>query len=196
MNESWFPTGGERNRDVEHFRGFKAQIDSLFEDWFGRSMGGVLAPRVDVAEDEKAVTLTAELPGVNEKDIDVSLVGDQLTIKGEKRSEHEEKKDVEGHVVHRTERSYGAFQRTITVPYRVDPNRVSADYRDRKEHRWANEGEGRQSGDAWYRHRSYAASDREKPPGQRPSEGQTVTCSLQWRPLEPTGMGTSNNKPI
>ena len=135
MNKSWFPTWGERNRDAEHFRGFKAQIDSLFEDWFGRSMGGVLAPRVDVAEDEKAVTLTAELPGVNEKDIDVSLVGDQLTIKGEKRSEHEEKKDVEGHVVHRTERSYGAFQRTITVPYRVDPNRVSADYRDRKEHR-------------------------------------------------------------
>ena len=59
-------------------------------------MGGVLAPRVDVAEDEKVVTLTAELPGVNEKDIDVSLVGDQLTIKGEKRSEHEEKKDVAG----------------------------------------------------------------------------------------------------
>ena len=70
---------------------------------FGRSMGGVLAPRVDVAEDGKAVTLTVELPGVNEKDIDVSLVGDQLTIKGEKRSEHEEKKDLEGHVVHRTE---------------------------------------------------------------------------------------------
>jgi HSP20 family protein len=130
MNKSWFPTWGERNRDVEHFRGFKTQVDSLFEDWFGRSMGGVLAPRVDVAEDEKAVTLTAELPGVNEKDIDVSLVGDQLTIKGEKRSEHEEKKDVEGHVVHRTERSYGAFQRTVTVPYQVDPNQVSADFKD------------------------------------------------------------------
>jgi HSP20 family protein len=130
MNKSWFPTWGERNRDVEHFRGFKTQVDSLFEDWFGRSMGGVLAPRVDVAEDEKAVTLTVELPGVNENDIDVSLVGDQLTIKGEKRSEHEEKKDVEGHVVHRTERSYGAFQRTITVPYQVDPNQVSADFKD------------------------------------------------------------------
>jgi HSP20 family protein len=130
MNKSWFPAWGERNRDVEHFRGFKTQVDSLFEDWFGRSMGGVLAPRLDVAEDEKAVTLTAELPGVNEKDIDVSLVGDQLTIKGEKRSEHEEKKDVEGHVVHRTERSYGAFQRTITLPYQIDPNRVSADFKD------------------------------------------------------------------
>ena len=130
MSKSWFPNWGERNRDVEHFRGLKTQVDSLFEDWFGRSMGGVLAPRVDVAEDEKVVTLTAELPGVNEKDIDVSLVGDQLTIKGEKRSEHEEKKDVAGHLVHRTERSYGAFQRTLTVPYQIDPSQVSADFKD------------------------------------------------------------------
>jgi HSP20 family protein len=129
-NKSWFGTWSDRNRDVEHFRGFKTQVDSLFEDWFGRSMGGVLAPRVDVAEDEKAVTLTAELPGVNEKDIDVSLVGDQLTIKGEKRSEHEEKKDVQGHVVHRTERSYGAFQRTITIPYQVEAEQISAQFKD------------------------------------------------------------------
>ena len=129
-NKSWFPTWGDRNRDVEHFRGFKTQIDTLFEDWFGRNMGGVLAPRVDVAEDEKAVTLTTEVSGVKGNDIDVSLVGDQLTIKGEKRSEHEEKKDVQGHVVHRTERSYGAFQRTITIPYQVDPEQVSAQFKD------------------------------------------------------------------
>jgi HSP20 family protein len=128
-NKSWFPTW-DRNRDVDHFRGFKTQVDSLFEDWFGRSMGGVLAPRVDVAEDDKSVTLTAELPGVNEKDIDVSLVGDQLTIKGEKKSEHEDKKDVEGQVVHRIERSYGSFQRTITVPYEIDPDQVSALFKD------------------------------------------------------------------
>jgi hypothetical protein len=44
-NKSWFLTWGDRNRDVEHFRGFKGQIDSLFEDWFGRTMGGVLAPQ-------------------------------------------------------------------------------------------------------------------------------------------------------
>jgi HSP20 family molecular chaperone IbpA len=80
-----------------------------------RSMGGVLAPRMDVAADERTVTPTAGLPGVKESDIDVSLVGDQLTIKGEKRSEHEEKKEVEGRTLHRVERSYGAFQRTLTV---------------------------------------------------------------------------------
>src|SRR6476660_5007715 len=128
--KSWFPAWGDRNRDVEHFRGFKTQIDSLFEDWFGRSMGGVLAPRVDVAEDEKAVTLTAELPGVKESDIEVSLTGDQLSIKGEKRSEHDDKRESEGRTVHRMERSYGAFQRTLTIPYHVDPDQVSAQFRD------------------------------------------------------------------
>jgi HSP20 family protein len=129
-NKSWFSSWGDRGREVEHVRGFKTQIDSLFEDWFGRSMGGVLAPRVDVAEDDQSVTLTAELPGVNENDIDVSLVGDQLTIKGEKRSEHEDKKDSQGFSLHRTERSYGAFQRTITVPYQVDPDLVAAQFKD------------------------------------------------------------------
>jgi HSP20 family protein len=129
-NKSWFPVWGDRHRDVENFRGFKTQIDSLFEDWFGRSMGGVLAPRVDVAEDEKAVTLTAELPGVKESDIEVSLTGDQLSIKGEKRSEHDDKRESEGRTVHRMERSYGAFQRTLTIPYQVDPDQVSAQFRD------------------------------------------------------------------
>ena len=110
--------------------GSRAKSNSLFEDWFGRSMGGVLAPRVDVAEVDKAVTLTAELPGVKESDIEVLLTGDQLTIKGEKRSEHEEKKESEGRVIHRTERSYGAFQRTLTVTYQVEPDQVSAEFKD------------------------------------------------------------------
>ena len=130
MANKWLPPWGDRSGDVEHFRGFKTQIDSLFEDWFGRSMGGVLAPRLDVAEDDKAVTITAELPGVKEHEIEVSLVGDQLTIKGEKRSEHEGKEEVQGRLIHRSERSYGAFQRTITVPYQVEADHVSAQFRD------------------------------------------------------------------
>src|SRR5215475_4635619 len=129
-NKSWFPGWGDRHRDVDNFRGFKSQIDSLFEDWFGRSMGGVLAPRVDIAEDEKAVTLTAELPGVKEGDIEVSITGDQLNIKGEKRSEHDEKRETDDRTLHRMERSYGAFQRTVTVPYQVDAEQVSAQFRD------------------------------------------------------------------
>jgi HSP20 family protein len=121
---------GDRGRDVDQFRGFKNQIDSLFEDWFGRSMGGLLAPRIDVAEDEHAVVLWVELPGVAEGDIDVSLNGDQLTIKGEKRSEHQDKNDMQGYQLHRTERAYGAFQRTVAIPYKVDPEQITATFRD------------------------------------------------------------------
>jgi HSP20 family protein len=127
-SKSWLPS--TRNREIEPFRTFKTQLDSYFEDWFGRSIGGVLAPRVDVAETDKDVVLSAELPGVEEKDIDVSLRGDQLTIKGEKKSEHEEEREQNGRVVHRLERSYGSFQRTISVPYAVDPGQVSAEFKD------------------------------------------------------------------
>ena len=63
-------------------------------------------------------------------EIEVSLVGDQLTLKGEKRSEHEGKEEAAGRVIHRTERSYGAFQRTITVPYQVEADQVSAQFKD------------------------------------------------------------------
>src|SRR5215470_7987871 len=105
-DKPWFP-GGWGGRELDPLRGFRTQLDSLFEDWFGRSMGGTLAPRIDVSETAKDMTLTVELPGVEEKDIDVSLSGKELTIKGEKKSEHEDKKDEDGRVFHRTERSYG-----------------------------------------------------------------------------------------
>ena len=124
--KSWLPTW----HDPEQFRSFRTQIDSLFEGWFGRGMGGTLALRVDMAEDETAVTLTAELPGVSENDIDISVRDRQLILKGEKRSEHEDKKEREGHVLHRVERSYGAFQRTLTLPYRVEPGEITAIFKD------------------------------------------------------------------
>jgi HSP20 family protein len=126
--KSWL--GGSRSRELEPFRAFKDQLDTNFEDWFGRSMGGVLAPRIDVSETDKEVVVSAELPGVEEKDIEVTMSGDRLTIKGEKKSEHEEQQDQNGRVVHRMERSYGSFQRTMTMPYAVDPGQVSADFKD------------------------------------------------------------------
>jgi HSP20 family protein len=128
-DKSWFPApfGG---RELDPFRGFRTQLDTLFEDWFGRNMGGTLAPRIDVSETAEELTLTVELPGVEEKAIDVSLSGNQLTIKGEKKSEHEDKKDEGGRVFHRIERSYGAFQRTMTVPFDAEPDKVSAQFKD------------------------------------------------------------------
>jgi HSP20 family protein len=125
-DKTWFPGG----RELDPFRGFKTQLDSVFEDWFGRNLGGTLAPRIDVSETGKEMTVTVELPGVEEKDIDVSLSGNQLTVKGEKKSEQDEKKDEEGRVFHRIERSYGAFQRTMTVPFDVESDKVSASFKD------------------------------------------------------------------
>jgi HSP20 family protein len=103
------------------------QIDRLFED-FGRwpalqGLGlGPSAPRINVSETEAAVEIEAELPGLDEKDVEVLLNEDVLTIKGEKKDEREEKKKD----YHLMERSYGSFQRSIRLPYDVDPGTINA----------------------------------------------------------------------
>jgi HSP20 family protein len=131
-DKSWLPSNWASRELDPVFRGFRTQLDALFEDWFGRSMGGTLAPRVDVSETAKEVALKVELPGVAEKDIDVSLSGKQLTIKGEKKSEHETRDETgeRGRVFHRVERSFGAFQRTMTIPFDVEPDKASAEFKD------------------------------------------------------------------
>jgi HSP20 family protein len=77
-------------------------------------------PSVDVTEDDKAITVTAELPGLTEKDVEVTLQDGMLTLKGEKR---EEKTDAEAHV---TERHYGRFQRSFRLPDGVDEAAITA----------------------------------------------------------------------
>jgi HSP20 family protein len=80
--------------------------------------------QVDVAETEKTLEVTAELPGVNEKEIDVSLAGDMLTIKAEKKSDKEEKtKDY-----HLVERSYGTFERSMQLPFKADATKIDANF--------------------------------------------------------------------
>ena len=74
--------------------------------------------------------ITAELPGVDQKDIDITVSGDQLLIKGEKKSEVEEKKDEKGRAFHRVERSFGSFQRLMSLPYEFDPDKVQAFFKD------------------------------------------------------------------
>ena len=85
-----------------------------------------MTPAVDVAEDEKAVTLTAELPGLKDEDVEVVLRDDMLTVKGEKKSEREEKKEN----FHLTERRYGAFERTFRLPETADADKISAAFDD------------------------------------------------------------------
>ena len=79
-----------------------------------------LTPRLDVYESDRIIEMTAELPGVAEEDIELSLDGDILTISGEKRDQHPGKK------VHFTERSYGTFQRSIQLPFAPEPGRLDA----------------------------------------------------------------------
>ena len=78
-----------------------------------------MAPRIDVSETDTELKIEAELPGIDEKDVEVVLSDGRLTIKGEKKQEKEEKKKD----YHMVERSYGSFARSIALPFEADPNR-------------------------------------------------------------------------
>jgi HSP20 family protein len=82
------------------------------------------APPVDIYEDEHNITLKLEVPGIDEKDIDVQIQGNTLTVHGERNFEKEEKEEN----FCRIERQYGSFTRSFTLPGSVDPGHVSADY--------------------------------------------------------------------
>ena len=84
-----------------------------------------MAPRVDIAETDKDYQITAEMPGVEDKDLDVSLTKGLLTIRGEKKAEAEEK----GKNFHRVERSYGMFERAVALPQDADASRVEAEFK-------------------------------------------------------------------
>jgi len=129
----------ESGSDV--WRSFRNEIDRLFERFdggiglpsmrrvfdfapFSLSAGSfdVNVPAVDLSEDDKAYKVTAELPGLDEKKIDVSLSGNRLILKGEKRREKEEKD--KNHYI--SERSYGTFQRAFELPDNIDRDKVAA----------------------------------------------------------------------
>src|SRR5216117_4274371 len=82
------------------------------------------APPVDVYEDEHHISLKIEVPGIDEKDINVSIENNTLTVRGERRFEKDEKEENFHHV----ERMYGSFTRSFTLPNTVDPEQVSAHY--------------------------------------------------------------------
>lgn len=83
-------------------------------------------PRIDVSESETALQVTAELPGMDEKDIQLSLEKDSLIISGEKKSDVEEK----GKNYHRIERSYGSFQRVVPLVSEIQADKVEANFRN------------------------------------------------------------------
>ncbi len=107
-------------------------MDRLFEDSVVRPRGGALAPRVtgslavDMYETDEDVVVKASVPGVDPDDLDISVTGDTLTIRGEsKAEEHVE----EENYVYR-ERRYGAFSRSIAIPTSVEADNAEADFED------------------------------------------------------------------
>src|ERR1700726_4185708 len=116
----------------EPFREFSTlqdRMNRLFRETQGNSQDETLtasgfAPAVDVYEDEHNVTLKIEVPGIDEKDIDVRVENNILTVHGERKIEKEEKEEN----YRRIERQYGSFTRTFTLPNTVDTESASANY--------------------------------------------------------------------
>lgn len=123
--------GGVSPLSRDPFFSFRREMDRLFDDFLapvageGRSFAAQaqgLTPSVDVDETEAAYTVTAELPGLAEKDIELSLADNALTLSGEKRSERNEEDGGRRY----SERTYGRFTRTIPFEAEIDAERVEA----------------------------------------------------------------------
>jgi len=119
--------------EPDRLQSLRKQIDDVFTTWADSvpSAGFAWAPAefqpsMNISETEKDVVLTVELPGVDEKNIDVTVSGDQVTITGEKKSEVDEKKEEKGRTFRRVECSYGSFQRSIALPFKIEPDKVQA----------------------------------------------------------------------
>ena len=130
--ERWRPIGASTMDRWEPFRSdIQTEVSRFFDGFFGRpvaagSTGRTWAPPVDMYQTNDDVVLTLEVPGVSEKDVSVSITGDLLSVKGERRFENE----VKEHELLYTERAYGRFERLIQLPMPVQADRVKATYRD------------------------------------------------------------------
>jgi HSP20 family protein len=101
----------------------------MFDDFFrpmlssaGEGQGTMMAPKIDISETDNELRIRAELPGVSQDDVEVMLNDDMLTIRAEREIEQEEDRED----YHLVEMSYGTFQRTLQLPYKVDPDQVQA----------------------------------------------------------------------
>ena len=106
------------------------RMNRLFQDTYGQGSTdesittSAFVPPVDIYEDEHNITLKIEVPGIEQKDIDVRLENNTLAVRGERKFEKEEKEEN----FHRVERRYGSFYRAFTLPNTVDTDSVKADY--------------------------------------------------------------------
>lgn len=116
---------------ADDFGSMQKEINRLFDDFTrgldtrGRRLLDHFEPKINVSEGEKSIKVTAELPGMDQKDVEVSLNDYALTIKGEKKWEKEEKQE-DHHIV---ERSYGSFRRVIPLPQGTETSGIQATFK-------------------------------------------------------------------
>lgn len=119
------------HRDIDQifdrfFQGFSLPTPAGWPSFSSFEGSGILRPRVDLSAGEKEYLLTVEIPGVSEKDVSLSITAGTMTIKGEKKLEKEEReKDY-----YRMERSYGSFQRILSLPEDVEQDAIRAGFKD------------------------------------------------------------------
>ena len=121
------------------WRSFRSEMDRLFDRfgfpslrrmfdvepaWRSASSFTFSVPAIDMSEDDKAYRISAELPGLDAKDVEVSVSGDRLVLKGEKRQQQEEKNKN----YYLSERTYGSFERSFELPVSVDRDKIAADF--------------------------------------------------------------------
>jgi HSP20 family protein len=128
--ERWHPYGAAvvERWDLDDIQ---SEMNRLFGGFFGRpatvaAAERVWAPLADMSETKDDLFVTFELPGIREKDVSVSITGDVLTVKGERKLE----RDVKDEGYHRLERVYGKFERSMPLPIPVQADKVKATYHD------------------------------------------------------------------
>jgi HSP20 family protein len=126
----------DANRDsyTDPFVSFRREVDRMFEDFFTATNRRALqpwnaawqavTPRIDFSEADKELVITAEMPDLDEKDFEVTLVGDLLMINGEKKTEHEDRSGNAYYV----ERRFGSFSRSVRLPFEAGDQQVQANY--------------------------------------------------------------------
>jgi len=132
-NDTKSQTPAMREDYLDPFVAFRREVDRMFDgffDGFGRSGRSSLTgwsaptPSIDLAENDSEIAITAELPGLDEKDFELTVTGDLLTLKGEKKLEHEHRNGDSYY----TERRYGSFSRSVRLPFEVKDAAVEAKY--------------------------------------------------------------------
>lgn len=127
--QDFLPASWIRGRSTDNpLVTLRKEVDSLFDNFGSDIFSGATDVRIrsNVSETDQEFCVTAELPGLTEADVDVSVTGDRILIKGEKKSEKEDRKDEKGRQFHRVERTSGAFERMMVLPFNIDPDTVQA----------------------------------------------------------------------